>query len=54
MTDKIIEFYIEDDVLYKSEPMPAHKNIHHNILIITKEAFIACYKKWIEKGERNE
>ena len=50
MKDKTIEYYIEDDVLYKSEPMPAYKNIYHNIPIITKDAFIACYKKWIEEG----
>ena len=46
--DKIVKFYIEDDVLFKSEPMYGYKNVTQNKAIITKDAFIACYNKWIK------
>lgn len=48
--DRIVKFYIKDDVLFKSEPEIGYENIRKETAIIQKDAFIACYNKWI-KGE---
>ena len=53
MDNEVIDmkFYIEDDVLVKSEPLCGYNHNHlifKKKTIITKDAFIACYKKWIE------
>lgn len=48
------EYEIIGDVLYKNEPME-YKNFIRTIPLITKEAFIMCYKKWIrEESEEKE
>ena len=47
--DKVVKFYIENDVLFKSEPMYGYENTYRKDAIITKEAFIACYEKWIKE-----
>ena len=39
------DFYIYNDVLYKQRQI--YKNTYENIPVISKEAFIECYKKWI-------
>lgn len=49
--DKTVQFYIQDDVLFKSEPMCGYNGVYHNTAVMTKDAFIACYKKWI-KGDK--
>ena len=52
--DIVVRFYIEDDVLMKSEPMYGYEHMYQNKAIITKDAFIACYKKWIEPEKEGE
>ena len=44
------KYYIENDVLYKDELL--FDNVYQTTEIITKEAFINCYKNWIK--ETNE
>ena len=56
MTDdeKVVEYYIKDDVLFKDVPIYGHKNIFQTTDVITKEAFIACYEKWIKADMRGD
>ena len=57
MTDKTddrytVRYYIEDDVLFKDEPLNAIDEKYRRITsVMTKDAFIACYNKWIKEGE---
>ena len=44
---KEVHFYIEDDVLFMDEPMYGYGNVIHKKAVIPKDAFIACYKKWV-------
>lgn len=56
MTDNelIVKYYIEDDVLFKDEPLIAIDEKYRRITsVMTKDAFIACYNKWI-KGEAKD
>ena len=48
-----VRFYIEDDVLFKNEPLMGHEHVIRKASIFPKDAFIACYKKWI-KAESEE
>lgn len=44
----IEEWCFEDDYLYKYTPVPElEKNIKHKELMMSKELFIECYKRWI-------
>ncbi len=49
-----IFFNIVDDVVIKDTPMPeVGENIYKTEIVMTKEIFQECYKKWIE-GDDNE
>ncbi len=44
-----IYFEVEDDVVIKHTPMLGiGENIYKTEVVITKEIFQECYKKWIE------
>lgn len=47
------DFYIENDTLFKEDTSSLNNDICavRTTLIMTKEAFIKCYKEWIEKEE---
>lgn len=46
-------FEVKDDVVIKYTPMPAiGKNICKSEVVMTKEIFQECYKKWVEPQER--
>jgi len=42
-----ISFRLEKDGLYRCEPTSENTNIVKNCLVISKEMFIECYKRWI-------
>ena len=47
-----IFFEIKDDAVIKYTPMPEMgKDVYKNEVVMTKEIFKECYKKWIEKQE---
>lgn len=47
-----IHFEINDDVVIRSIPLPqAGENIYKAEVVMTKEIFQECYKKWIEPQE---
>ena len=51
MTNETLEF--EDDRLYHYYPLPQYgEGVCKKDLIMTKEIFIECYKRWI-KGVEN-
>jgi hypothetical protein len=45
-----IYFEVEDDVVIKHTPMP--RNIYKTEVVMTKEIFQECYKKWVEPQEQ--
>ena len=50
-----IFFEIEDGVVTRYTPMPeAGENIYRTEVVMTKETFQECYKKWIEPQESEE
>lgn len=50
-----IYFEIEDDFVIKYTPMPEiGKNTYEKEVVMTKEIFQECYKKWIEPQESEE
>ena len=50
-----IYFEIEDDVVIKYTPMlEAGENIYKSEVVMTKEIFQECYKKWVEPQESEE
>ena len=50
-----IYFVVEDDVVIKLTHMSEiGGNIYQNEVVITKEIFQECYKKWIEPQERED
>ena len=50
-----IYFNIEDDALIKETPMPQFgETVYKAEVVISKEAFIECYEKWIKKSEDKE
>ena len=50
-----VKFYIEDDVLFKDEPIMGNHHIYYKKrAIITKDAFVALYKRWIEPEKEGE
>ena len=49
-----IYFEVEDDVVIKYTPMPEiGKNFYKTEVVMTKEIFQECYKKWIESQEND-
>lgn len=47
-----IYFEVNDDVVIKNTPMPeVGENIYKSEVVMTKEIFKECYKKWIEPQE---
>lgn len=47
-----IYFEVKDDVVVKYTPIPEiGENIFKNEVVMTKEAFQECYKKWVEPQE---
>ena len=50
-----IFFEIEDDVVIRYTPMPeAGENIYKTEVVMNKEIFQECYKKWIEPQESED
>lgn len=50
-----INFEVVDDVVIKSTPMPEMgENIYKTEVVITKEIFQECYKKWIDSSESED
>lgn len=50
-----IYFEVEDDVVIKHTPMPeAGENIYKTEIVMDKESFQECYKKWVEPQERSD
>ena len=47
-----IYFGVEDDVVVKHTPMPEMgENCYKTEIVMTKEIFQECYKKWVEPQE---
>ena len=47
-----IYFEVEGDVVFKHTPMPTiGENIYKTEVVMTKEIFQECYKKWVEEQE---
>ena len=50
MTSERLEF--EKDNLYRYTPLPQYgENMYEKELVMTKEAFIECYSRWIIGSE---
>jgi len=50
-----IYFEVEDDVVIKYTPMlETGENTYKTEVVMTKEIFQECYKKWIESQESEE
>lgn len=50
-----IYFEVENDVVIKYTPMSeAGENIYKTEVVMTKEIFQECYKKWVEPQESEE
>ena len=50
-----IYFKVEDDVVIKYTPMPViGENICKSEVVMTKEIFQECYKKWVEPQENDK
>ena len=50
-----IYFEVKDDVVIKYTPMPeAGEYTYKTEVVMTKEIFQECYKKWIETQESEE
>lgn len=53
-----IHFEVKDDVVVKYTPIEMGENIYKNIykteIVMTKEIFQECYKKWIESQESGD
>ena len=49
-----IYFEVEDDVVIRHTPMPEiGENIYKTEVVMTKDIFRECYKKWIESQEND-
>ena len=50
-----IKFEVIDDVVIKYTPMPEiGENIYKNEVVMTKEIFQECYKKWVDPQESED
>ena len=47
-----INFAVVDDVVIKSTPI--RENIYKTEVVMTKEIFQECYKKWIDSSESKD
>ena len=48
-------FEVEGDVVVKHTPMPQiGENYYKDEIVMTKEVFRECYKKWIEPQESED
>ena len=48
-------FEIKNDVLYKYIPMPEiSKDTYRKEVVMTKEAFLQCYKQWVLEEQIEE
>ena len=47
-----IEIIVTDNEAIMSTPMGG--NIYSNSIVITKEAFIECYERWVKPIERKD
>jgi hypothetical protein len=46
---------VTDDSVYVDTPIPGHgENTFNRQLVMTKEAFIECYEKWIANKEEDD
>lgn len=48
------ELKFVDDKLFVYAPIPGHHNICKAQLVMTKEIFQECYKRWIIKSKESE
>ena len=47
-----IHFEVKDDVVIRYMPMPeAGEDIYKTEVVMTKEIFQECYKKWVDPHE---
>jgi hypothetical protein len=50
-----VYFELKDDVVIKNTPMPeVGENIYKSEVVMTKEIFQECYKKWVESQEEGD
>ena len=50
-----IHFEVEGDVVVKYTPIPeVGENTYKTEVVMTKEIFNECYKKWVESQESEE
>lgn len=50
MIEETLEF--ENDRLYRLFPLPQYgEGVYKSDLIMTKEIFIECYKRWIKEAD---
>ena len=49
---KYIRRVVDDDGLYQESNMLENESIVERKLIISKDEFVVCYKKWIEESEK--
>ena len=50
-----IYFEVKDDVVIKNTPMyEVRENTYKTEVVMTKEIFQECYKKWVEPQESEE
>lgn len=49
------EYVVTDDEVYHRIPAPQYgENVCRTETILTREAFVECYKRWILKGQKLE
>lgn len=50
-----IYFELKDDVVIKNTPVPeVGENIYKSEVVMTKEIFQECYKKWVKPQESED
>lgn len=50
-----VYFTFDDDVLFKSTPCPElGENVYKTEIVIDKEAFLECMKRWMTESEGKE
>lgn len=48
--DRIARVEIKDDKVYAFTPIYGHGNFYERQIIMTKEIFQECYKRWIKES----
>lgn len=51
---RLPQIVIEGDYCYLEKPILSVDNVYSRELVMTKEAFIECYEKWILGGQKDE